>query len=221
MKEHITTEKLSEYIDGFSADEEKSRIESHLSFCEQCRSELESLKRMITRMGDMKNMMIANTEHFILSTMSKIHRRRRARIFRHAMMPVAAAAVVLFIVGFGLFEDHRQSAAPKTASRTTSQGSTDLVAVDYEDVVGASASVRSIIATLQSNHAKVTKRTDDYVEATVRLEDYQKIRSSFGFTHLPAGFTGNGLDLASVGDDARTFIPSYDQDLVKIRIRRR
>jgi hypothetical protein len=221
MNEHITTEKLSEYIDGFSESGEKSRIESHLSFCAQCRNELESLQRMIAHIGDMKNIVIANTEQFISSTMAKIRRRRKIKLFRHAMMPVAAAAVVLFIVGFGLFEDHQQSAALKTASHTMSQDAKDLAAVDYEDVVGTSASSRSIIATLQNNHAMVTKQTDDYIEATVSLEDYQKIRSSFGFTHLPAGFVGNGLDLASVGDDARTSAPSYGQDQVKIRIRRR
>jgi hypothetical protein len=221
MKEHITTEKLSEYIDGFSANEDKSRIESHLSFCAQCRNELESLQRMIARMGDVKNIVIENTEQFILSTMAKIRRRRKIKIFRHAMMPAAAAAIVLFIVGFGLFEDHQQSAALKTASHNMSQDAKDLVAVDYEDVVGTSASSRSIISTLQNNHAIVTKQTEDYIEATVGLEDYQKIRSSFGFTHLPAGFVGNGLDLASVGDDARTSPSSYAQDQVKIRIRRK
>jgi len=220
MKDHITTEKLSEYIDGFSDSAENSRIVNHLSLCEQCRNEFESLKRMLARMGDMKNMVISNTEQFVSSTMTKIRRRRTIRIFRHAMMPVAAAAVVLVIVGFGLFEDHRQAASLKTA-HAISRDAPALAAVDYEDVVGSSASVRSIISTLQDNHATVTKKTDEYVEATVSLEDYQKIRSSFGFTQLPAGFVGNGLDLAAIGENTQTVTPSYDQDQVRVRIRRR
>jgi hypothetical protein len=220
MKDHVTIEKLSEYIDGFSDSEENSRIANHLSLCEQCRNEFESLKKMIACTGGMKNMVISNTEQFVSSTMTKIRRRRSIRIFRQAMMPLAAAAMVLVIVGFGLFEDHRQAASLKTA-HTISQDSPALAAVDYEDVVGSSASVRSIIATLQANHATVTKKSDEYIEATVSLEDYQKIRSSFGFTHLPAGFVGNGLDLAAIGDDTQAITRSYDQDQVRIRIRRK
>jgi hypothetical protein len=221
MKEHITTEKLSEYIDGFSDSSEKSRIESHLSLCSQCRSELESLKKMLTRMSGMKTLAIKNTEQFVSLTMSKIRRHRKAKILRHAMMPAAAAAVVLVVVGFGFFEDHRHAASLKTASQSVSHDAAEFTAVDYEDVVGASASVRSIVATLQKNHATVTKKTDDYIEATVSLEDYQKIRSTFGFTQLPAGFVGNGLDLAAVGDNSQRVAPAYDQDQVRIRIRRR
>lgn len=47
MKRHLSTEQLSSYMDGEIGSSQAERIEEHLGSCPACRSQLESMERLV------------------------------------------------------------------------------------------------------------------------------------------------------------------------------
>jgi hypothetical protein len=221
MNSHIPFDTLSGYAEQELDAAESSRVESHIAKCQLCAKELESIKKMLACTCALRRCVIGKADGFVRATMSRIRRRKIYSIFQHYLMPVSAAAVLFLGVGIGLFDAHM---APQfsAGSFISSQGSS-LPQVDFEDMVGAAVSVKEIRSVLEMNKAKITKVTDIYLEASVPFADYQKIRSTFGFTELP-GFMGNGvMSLAADGNDAavKTMKGQRQAATVKIRIRRK
>ena len=58
-------ELLSSYIDGEVSDSERSRVESHLSRCEECRQELESLRLTVAALRQLPE--VQTTRSFAIS----------------------------------------------------------------------------------------------------------------------------------------------------------
>jgi len=221
MKEHFTTYDLSRYLEKDLDGSEEKDIERHCSVCEQCAHELDFLKKMIGCAAMLKESKVTDIAAFVKQTIDKKNEPRRRKVsLRHMMLPVSAAAALIIIAGSGLFMDHYH-VKPVKVSMDFSAVQPDQPRVDYEDVVGSSTSVTSIVSTLKTNGAKVTKVTDAYVDAEVSYDDYQRIRSELGFAVLPAGFVGDSVDLAASGDE--TSIASGGTSplkSLKIRIRR-
>jgi anti-sigma factor RsiW len=221
MKEHITTFDLSRYLEKDLDESEAQNIENHCSTCETCTRELDFLKKMISCSAMLKDSKVSDIAEFVKQTIQKRNKPQRKIVtIRNMLLPVSAAAALIIIAGTGLFIDHDHS-KPIKVSMDFSAVQPEQPRVDYEDVVGSSTSVKSIVSTLKSNGAKVTKVGDGYVEAEVSYDDYQRIRSEFGFAVLPAGFIGDSVDLAASGNDTSIATGgSSPIKALKIRIRR-
>jgi hypothetical protein len=221
MKEHFTTFDLSRYLEKDLDEGESQNIEKHCSVCDLCRRELDFLKKMISCSALLKESKVSDIAEFVKQTIQKKNEPRRRRVsIRHMLLPATAAAALIIVAGSGIFMDHYHS-KPIKVSMDFSAVQPEQPSVDYEDVVGSSTSVTSIVDTLKTNRAKVTKVTDAYVDAEVSYDDYQRIRSELGFAVLPAGFAGDSVDLAATGDDTSIAAGGVSPlKSLKIRIRR-
>jgi hypothetical protein len=221
MKEHFTTFDLSRFLEKDLDESEAQNIEKHCSTCDVCTRELDFLKKMISYSAMLKESKVTDIAEFVKQTIKKKNEPRRLRVsIRHMLLPATAAAALVIIAGSGLFMDHYHS-KPIKVSMDFSAVQPDQPRVDYEDVVGSSTSVTSIVSTLKKNNAKVTKVSDAYVDAEVSYDDYQRIRSELGFAVLPAGFVGDSVDLASSGDETSIAAGGMSPlKSLKIRIRR-
>lgn len=234
MKKHLKTYTLSQYIEDDLRPEEKKSVESHLAECGDCRNELSFLRKMISISSRLKNNSVDDLPGFIDETLVKKDTRKKVFPLRKHFYPAAAAAVLLF-ASAGLFLEYnfqdqpvktastlvKKATVKKAASIKAAADAAELSGVDFEDVVGTSTSIASIVSTLKLNKANVTKVSDSYVEAEVAFDDYQRIRDQFGFALVPSGFFGRSVDLASVGsDDSITTADISPLKTIKIRIRR-
>src|SRR6476661_1024102 len=95
---HVT-EELSDYLDG--AAESPSAIESHLSRCADCRSELAELRQVVRMLGTLPE--LVPPKNFFIDDLM-LARRRRARRNQGAgwiVRSVGAAAAVLMMFAVG------------------------------------------------------------------------------------------------------------------------
>jgi hypothetical protein len=157
MKEHITTFDLSRYLEKDLEESEARNIEKHCSTCETCMHELDFMKRMISCTAMLKDSKVSDISEFVKQTIQKKNKPLRKIVsLRHMLLPASAAAALFIIAGSGLFMDH-YSSKPIKVSMDFSAVQPEQPRVDYEDVVGTSTSLKSIVSTLKSNGAKVTK----------------------------------------------------------------
>jgi hypothetical protein len=217
MNSHIPFQKLSEYLENDLDGAERGEVERHLSACDFCGKELSCLKKIIDGSSAIRAGIKMNSELFVLSTMKRIRRRRPIQLIKKYMMPVSAAAILLIVVGAGFIDAHiidKRNTVSQTAKTSVS-------AIDSEDFIGVAISVDQIRAILDKHGARITKSSDEYVDAEVKLADYQKIRGDLGFAEFP-GFAGGGAILSGAGDDAPGVSQGrHDAEMVRIRIRRK
>ncbi len=218
MNGHIPFQKLSEYADNELPAQERADIDTHLSACALCARELAAIKSILGAGCEIRSCIVFKTDAFVSKTMDRVRKRRVFRLFHRYVMPVAAAAAILIVVGVGFIDAHIE----KKQSRATYAVTDNASPVDSEDFVGSKMSVSDIRSVLKRNGAQITTSSDAYVDAEVLFADYQRIRSELGFTELP-GFIGDGsLNLATAGDgDAVVSQGTRDRNVVKIRIRRK
>ena len=218
MSGHIPFQKLSEYVDNEVSAEERGVIEKHVSACELCARELNALKSIIGAGCEIRSAFVFKTDEFVFRTMQRVRKRRVFRFVHRYLMPVSAAAAILIVVGVGFIDAHIE----KKRSKALYAVSEEVSPVDSEDFVGPKMSVREIKSILSKNGAKITKSSDEYIDAQVLFADYQRIRTQLGFTELPS-FIGDGtLNLATAGDgDALISGGTRDRNVVNIRIRRK
>jgi anti-sigma factor RsiW len=232
MNEHIPFERLSEYVDGTLEENEKREVEAHLSSCDLCRVEFDSLKKLCDALHSFRCVKIKDHDAFVRGTMKKLRSRTLRHIIYHYAMPASAAAVVLIFAGVSIFDSAFQSRSVGDFARqtkpalTVSQPAAPVVQtadVDYEDNVGSDMKIKEIRRILEKNGAQVTKITGDYVEGEALLSDYQGIRSDLDFTQLPPTLAGRGMNLAGASDGGSMGVGSANRNaqVVTFRIRRR
>jgi hypothetical protein len=234
MKKHLKTYTLSQYVENDLLPEEKASVEAHLENCGDCRRELSFLRTMISVTSRLKDNSVDDLPVFVDETVNKKSSLRKIVPLRKLFYPAATAAAVLLFAGAGLFLElnsggavqqkvavaKKEAVKAKSSAVKTAQESPDLPGVDYEDVVGSSTSIASIVSTLKSNKANVTKVADSYVEAEVAFDDYQRIRDQLGFALVPSGFLSDGVGLAAIGSDDTVSTDISPLKTIKIRIRR-
>jgi len=71
-------ERLSAYVDGELAPEEKVAVEQHLGTCIQCRTELERFRQTIGKLAQLKK---KAPRSFLPKIQQQIHDRSRGRFF--------------------------------------------------------------------------------------------------------------------------------------------
>src|SRR5260221_6681824 len=107
MSEHLN-ELLSSYVDDDVTALERMRVESHLAQCEQCRADLEGLRRVVRRAGTLddrppQNDLWAGIESRLhtADTSDVVPFASRRRRFAFTMPQLAAAAAVLVALSAG------------------------------------------------------------------------------------------------------------------------
>jgi hypothetical protein len=102
MKCEVPRELLSGYLDGELDRKQKAELEKHLRECEQCRNELEELKRLDQQVRTSEIEEPSRDFFFQLNRriMQKVKKKPRVSLFRLSpiLVPVAAAALVLIVL---------------------------------------------------------------------------------------------------------------------------
>ena len=116
--------RLSEYIDGYLAPEERLRVERHLKVCPMCRSELDSLRGTVELLRAVPS--VAPPRSFALAR-TPVPATPAPRLFRPALLGAATSvlALLLVLVMAGdllhLFEPGRASLTNQTPTPTLSR----------------------------------------------------------------------------------------------------
>jgi anti-sigma factor RsiW len=71
-------DQFSDYVDGSLVERDRSALEQHLAACIQCRTELESFRRALGSLGQLKQ---PAPEKFLPNIQQQIHRRSKGRFF--------------------------------------------------------------------------------------------------------------------------------------------
>ncbi len=102
MKCDLPRELLSGYLDGELDREQKEEVEQHLRECEECRNEIEELKRLDQQVRTSKIEEPSREFFFQLNRriMQQVKKKPKSSLFRLSpiLVPVAAAALVLIIL---------------------------------------------------------------------------------------------------------------------------
>lgn len=225
MNSHIPVTRLSEYLEGFLSEEEKSEVEAHLSLCEICRTELSELQKICDALRCFSKLTIKDPEAFVRSTMVRARKRRILHLVRRYAMPASAAAVILIVAGISFFDSSLSNRSFAPAARQAAVSSPVAVQtrdVDYEDNVSSDTKTKDIVNILEKNSVQITKVTGDYVEGEALLSDYQNVRHDFDFTELPPTLLGQSMSLAGAGGAAMQIgSANRSSQVVTFRIRRK
>ena len=90
--------KLSEYIDGYLAAEEKHRVEHHLESCPNCRAELESLRGTVELLRAVPSMVPPRSFALAQAPVTlRIQEGPTPRLFRPAILSAATTVLALLL----------------------------------------------------------------------------------------------------------------------------
>lgn len=163
---HLNFEELSDLIDNELSEEQKEYCLSHISVCEICRGEYESLTKCLSLLTSLKNECVVIPD-FSERTLIICRSREKKRMFFKAFPAIAASVIIIAGVGFmktGLFNDNSSyMAANLTGQNETqriiesvgnSKGRILQITQSYIDSEFDKNSVDSIKKILQKNNIK-------------------------------------------------------------------
>ena len=100
-----TQERIEAYIDGELTPAEQDRLEAHAATCATCAAELEDARRLISALRTLPSLTCPNAVSQALQ--DRIHQTRQDRwrtAAKRWYAPLAAAAVLVLIAGYHLFD---------------------------------------------------------------------------------------------------------------------
>jgi len=180
MSEHLN-QLLSSYVDEDVSAVERMRIEAHLAQCEQCRADVEGLRRVVRRAATLDDRppqrdLWAGIAERIGSpdTSDVVPFAPRRRRFAFTVPQLAAAAAVLVALsagGAGLLM--RSGADSTTASATDRGGNAVLVNATPEAQISAGydAPIRELQQTLQQRRGQLDTATVRVIEQSLSVID--------------------------------------------------
>jgi anti-sigma factor RsiW len=180
MSEHLN-ELLSSYVDDDVTALERMRVESHLAQCEQCRADLEGLRRVVRRAGTLDDRPPANdlwagieSRLHSADTSDVVPFAPRRRRFAFTMPQLAAAAAVLVAVSAGgaslIMRGTAAPAAPVATGATTKAALVNL-APDAQISAGYEAPIRELQQTLQQRRGQLDTSTVRVIEQSLTVID--------------------------------------------------
>ncbi len=192
MKEnHITFQTMSDFIDGdIIPQDKKDEFFTHINTCAECAKEFEKLNKMMNLFSEAGKRDFS-LETFSYDTMRKIKKRalrRKAKSF----MPAAAAASVMVLIGYGLFNpfktaDIQLPVAENKIENKAEIGTGIIPVVTNISNLGNISNVNVINETedvldiIRKNNAKILKISDNFIEGEVTEKSYSKLKRNLGF----------------------------------------
>jgi len=209
---HVPFTLLSDFHDERISEHRKEYVREHLGRCEQCRREYRKLQDMLRMLSLVEKAEIKSSETFTASTMERIrqnagNRGRRRVLFQ--VMPAAAAAVVLFVLGIDYLWNNGPVYEKKTAIMGPSGADYSMVSsgrhAPDSRVIDSRVSIRKNMSILRRNRARILLVTDSYIEAESPAYGFEDIRRQIltAGTLLPGGAVGDSrnANLELIGDD--------------------
>ena len=188
MSDDRWMDRLSEYLDGELAPEERRELEAHLARCATCKRTLEDLRAVVARAAALEDRPPAAdlwpavargigagagaAEPGVVPLAS---RRRGARRLAFTLPQLAAAAVALMAVSGGavwLAGSHAPAAAPGSAVATSGAAAPGgVVAPAALTPAGYDAAVRDLETVLAQNRGRLDTATVHVLERNLHLID--------------------------------------------------
>ncbi|MFI5207083.1 MAG: zf-HC2 domain-containing protein [Gemmatimonadales bacterium] len=181
MSEHLN-ELLSSYVDDDVSAVERMRIESHLAQCEQCRADVEGLRRVVRRAATLDDRppqrdlwagiqgRIGDADTSVVVPFSP--RRRR---FAFTVPQLAAAAAVLVALSAGGASLLMRSGADSTAIASTTDRGGNAVLVnatpEAQISAGYDAPIRELQQALQQRRGQLDTATVRVIEQSLTVID--------------------------------------------------
>lgn len=177
MKEnHITFQMMSEFIDGdISEQDKKDEFFSHMNSCKDCSKEFEKLNKMMILFSE------AGKREFTLDTFSsdtmREIKKRALRRKAKSYMPAAAAASVMVLVGYGLFNPFKTAEISSPVAENKSENR----AVISSEIKSNSNEADDVLDIVRKNNAKILRVTDNFIEGEVSEKSYSRLKRNLGF----------------------------------------
>ncbi len=215
---HLKFEEISDLLDNELSDQEKEQCLSHITVCEVCGHEFDSLSKCLTLLSSLKNECIVIPD-FSERTIMICRSREKKRLFLKAVPAIAASVIIIFAGGFirtGFFNESGSYVAASLAGHNETQ---------------------KIIETVSNSNGRIIQITQAYIDgefdknsvaAIKRVLQKNKIKHAFivnsGMLVSPAagrmedvGFT-LGSASVSLNNNENQNYASIESDKVRMRI---
>ncbi len=215
---HLKFEEISDLLDDELSNQEKEQCLSHITVCEVCCQEYDSLSKCLTLLSSLKNECIVIPD-FSERTIMICRSREKKRFFLKVVPAIAASVIIIFGVGFirtGLFNDSGSYVAANLTghnetqkiieSVSNSNGRIIQITQAYIDGEFDKSSVAAIKRVLQKNNIKHTFIVNSGMlvnPAAGRMED--------------VGFTPGNASVSLNNDDNQNYA-SIESGRVRMRI---
>jgi len=216
---HLKFEELSDLIDNELSEMEKEQCLSHITVCEVCGKEFDSLSKCLTLLSSLKNECIVIPD-FSERTILICRSREKKRLFLKAVPAIAASVIIIFGAGFirtGIFNDSGSYVAASLSGHNETQkiietvsntnGRIIQITQSYIDGEFDKNSVAAIKRVLQKNnikHAFIVNSGMLVNPSAGRMED--------------AGFTFGGSSPVSVNSSQNQNYAEIESGKIRMRM---
>jgi hypothetical protein len=215
---HLKFEEISDLLDNELSDQEKAQCLSHITVCEVCGQEFNSLSKCLTLLSSLKNECIVIPD-FSERTIMICRSREKKRLFLKAVPAIAASVIIIFGAGFirtGLFNDSGSYVAANLTGHNETQKIIESVSnsngriiqitqayIDSEFDKNSVAAIKRILQKNKIKHAFIVNTGMLVNPATGRMED--------------VGFTLGSSSVPMNNNDNQNYA-SIESDKVRMRI---
>jgi len=218
---HITFEKLSDFYDNETAQDESIELVEHVKSCSFCRVEYNQLTETLQYCSALKEAWVCR-EDFVGKTMGAIKWRIRRRALT-ARLPLVAASVVIAGGAFVFISILNRPAKTELAENVTLKGKPPYSATPLSDV-------DNVISILRSNNASILKVSDLFIEGEIPAVHFHRLRRELGFrkvfyrigerSDLRQNMLNPYFEQVSAGSQSRAGFPyEYDKNkYVRFRV---
>jgi len=173
---HITFEKLSNFYDNETAQDEATELAEHVKSCPFCKGEYKQLTDMLEYCLDLRETLVCR-EDFVKKTMGAIKWRMR----RHALMtrlPLVAASVVIVGGAFAFVSILNRPVGVELARNMTA---IEKPIEKSSRSAPASTDTEYLLGILSSNNASILKVSDLFIEGEIPAVHFPRLRRELGF----------------------------------------
>jgi hypothetical protein len=167
IDKHIKFEELSDLIDNELTAEEREDCLAHVSQCNECKNEYESLLKTVSLASSLNKENLA-TPDFSQSTITIYKRREKNRLLFKVIPAIAASVIIVIGIGFARNESFNK-AASHFALNSIGNGDT-----------------QKIIEHIGNFNVKVVKIDHSYIDTEfdkVVLDDFEKLLNKNNIKH--------------------------------------
>jgi hypothetical protein len=180
---HLTEAQINDLVDETLSDDEQSRVLTHISACAECRAEVDALRHVLHRVGQLPTS-IQPQRDLRPATWAKSER-KTLWSFRY---PLAAAAVLLIALSSAItyFVTRDDESGPVVRmTQTQNTNTVDLVSLERQ----YSNEVEELQRALRQNREALSPETIRILEENLRIIDSAINEARAALTNDPASHT--------------------------------